>query len=223
MAFWNRFSGTISLRQAVAVLGFAINLLGLLGGALYVAPAQQRLEDLTLELGQKTAQARAVVAADETMILGEQMCALAFSVSLPSGASDALRATMRDLYMRSIARRHDAARTYIAALGAAGAVDFAQEWPRYQTLAGAEAADFNWQTYQAVNAYLPALSMRMSDFAYRATMKTFEIHRDRKQARNELKNRQMLVTLVATLGSALLTAAALASASPGKTIEKETT
>jgi hypothetical protein len=75
--------------------------------------------------------------------LAEHLGGLLFSFSLPADASEDERAAIGDLMRRRLGHRHDGVRSYLAALGLAGAIDYPTESSRYGALVEAERANFN--------------------------------------------------------------------------------
>lgn len=201
-------------RRSVAILGVAINLTGLLGGALYVLPMQEKLDSVTLAIVAKRTQARAVTAATEDAEFAQDTCNLVFSVGPAVDASNDSRWAMKDIYLRSLRRRHDAVRAYIVALAAAGAIDFESESARYESLASVEAASLTLESYKAANAYLADLSMRMVGFSGDTMAQSFPLLPEREALKRALERRQALLIVIATFGSAIIAAAAMIAAGP---------
>lgn len=199
---------------ALAALGFVLNLIGVLGSAIYVDPAQTRAGETAQAITLQSARSRMIRAATSYDNLAEHVGSLLFSVSLPSDASEAQRTATGDLMMRALDRRHDGVRSYLAALAVAGAIDYPAELQRYEALVAAESANFNIDTYRAANAFEADLAMRMVKAEGEAAMKAITLQRDRKEAKRVASERNLELLSVAMLGSTLAFVAALAGAEP---------
>ena len=195
---------------ALLLVGFAVNLSGLVGGAFWLDPAQRAVESASLDMALQTARARIIRAATASDELAEHMGSLVFSV--PSGADqpDEVRATMSELFRRALDRRHNAVRAYLAELALARAVDFDAELKRYEALVAAEKADFNLETYRAVNSFEADLAMAMVKTEGDAAMRAIVLQKTRREAKVEEARRRLALTLVAIAGSAIVLVAALA-------------
>ena len=151
----------LSRSAAVAALGFVLSVIGTLGGAFYLAPAQTSADAAARQIGLERSRSRILLAATSYDDLAGQMGSLLFSFSLPRDVSDDKRAAIGDLMLRGLDHRHDGVRAYLAALGVAGAIDFPPESSRYETLVAAERVNFNIDTYRAANAFEGDLATRM--------------------------------------------------------------
>jgi hypothetical protein len=206
------WSGT----AAVAIIGFALNLFGVLGGALYVDPAKRALDATSLEIALQSARSRMIIAATADSNLAETLGSSLFSISIGSDPSARVRETIGDLMRRALDRRHEATRAYIADLAVAGAVDFKAASRTYDALAEAERAAFNIGAYRAVNAFESELSARMVKAQGDAAMKAITLQRDRTQGRAVAASRMLTLILVSLAGSAIVFVAAMAHAqAPG--------
>src|SRR5271157_5778896 len=85
---------------AIALIGFLLNLVGAIGGALYLGPAQHAEEVASLEIVLESARARMILAATAFDELAEHMGSLVFGVSLPPDAPDEVAAAIRDIRTR---------------------------------------------------------------------------------------------------------------------------
>ena len=113
-------SWLLSRNTAVAALGFLLSLIGALGSAFYLEPAQSTEDAASQEIVLKSAQAQMLRAATAYDDIAGHLGSLLFSVSLPRDASDDERAAIGDLMRRALDHRHDGVRTYLAALAVAG-------------------------------------------------------------------------------------------------------
>jgi hypothetical protein len=137
----------LSRNTAVAALGLVLSLIGALGGALYLEPAQKNEDAAAQEIVQESARARMLRAATSYDDIAEHLGSLLFTVSLPHNASDDERTAIGDLTRRAMDHRHDGVRAYLAALAVAGAIDYPAESSRYAALVEAEHANFNIDTF----------------------------------------------------------------------------
>jgi hypothetical protein len=209
--FW-LWSGT----AAAAIFGFAVSLFGVLGGALYVEPAERELDATSLEIALQSARSRMILAATADSNLAETLGSSLFSISIGSDPPARVRETIGDLMRRALDRRHEATRAYIAELAVAGAVDFQAVSRTYEALVDAERAAFNIDTYRAVNAFESELSARMVKAHGEAAMKAITLQRDRAKAKAVAANRMLTLVLVSLAGSTIVFVAAMAHANePG--------
>jgi hypothetical protein len=208
-----RFAGFWSANVAIVLLGFFLNLTGVIGGPIYLAPAQRAHEKLSLEIALQTARAKMIRAATAFDELAEHLGSLVFSVSVDPEAPQAVGETIHELRLRALDHRHDAVRSYIAKLAVAGAVDFREASQQYEALVEAERANFNIDTYRAANAYEANLATRMVKEEGDAAMRAITLQGDRTKARQVVAYRGKALFLITTLGSTLVFLAAMAAAS----------
>jgi hypothetical protein len=134
-----------------------------------------------------------------------------------SGASiclDGLRRVTRTSSRAEADHRHDGVRAYLAALAVAGAIDYPAESSRYGSLAAAEKANFNIDTYRAANAFEGDLATRMVKAQGDAAMKAITLQTDRREAKRVASERGLRLLAVTMLGSALVFVATIAGAGP---------
>ena len=213
------WSGT----AAVAIVGFALNLFGVLGGALYVEPAQRDLNATSQEIALQSARSRMILAATADSNLAETLGSSLFSISIGSDPPARVRETIGDLMRRALDRRHEATRAYMAELAVAGAVDFQAVSRTYDALVDAERAAFSIDTYRAVNAFESELAARMVKAQGEAAMKAITLQRDRAQERAVAASRMLTWVLVSLAGSAIVFVAAMAHAEePGPPLGAQT-
>jgi hypothetical protein len=204
----------LSRNAAVAALGFALSLIGALGGALYLEPAQKNEDAAARQIMLEAARARMLRAATSYDDLAGHLGGLLFSVSLPPDASDDERAAIGDLMRRALDHRHDGVRAYLAALAVAGAIDYPAESSRYAALVEAEHANFNIDTYRAANAFEGDLATRMVKAQGDAAMKAITLQSDRREAKRVASERGSKLLAVTMLGSTLVFLATIAGAGP---------
>jgi hypothetical protein len=204
----------LSRNAAVAALGFALSLIGALGGALYLEPAQKNEDAAARQIMLEAARARMLRAATSYDDLAGHLGGLLFSVSLPPDASDDERAAIGDLMRRALDHRHDGVRAYLAALAVAGAIDYPAESSRYAALVEAEHANFNIDTYRAANAFEGDLATRMVKAQGDAAMKAITLQSDRREAKHVASERGSKLLAVTMLGSTLVFLATIAGAGP---------
>ena len=204
----------LSRNAAAAVLGFILSLLGALGSAFYLEPAQKSEEAAARQIVLEAAQAQMLRAANSYDNLAEHLGSLLFTVSLPPDASDEQHAAIGDLMRRALDHRHDGVRTYLAALAVAGAIDYPAESSRYGALVAAEKANFNIDTYRAANAFEGDLAMRMVKAQGDAAMKAITLRSDRFEAKRVASGRGLNLLAITMAGSTLVFLATIAGAGP---------
>ncbi len=204
----------LSRNTAVAALGFVLSLVGALGSAFYLEPAQGAEDAAAQEILLQSARARMLRAANAYDNIAGHLGGLLFSVSLPRDASDEERAAIGDLMRRALDHRHDGVRAYLAALAVAGAIDYPAESPRYEALVAAEHANFNIDTYRAANAFEADLATRMVKAQGDAAMKAITLESDRREAKRVASERGFKLLAVTMLGSALVFLATIAGSGP---------
>src|ERR1700733_1353382 len=179
----------LSRGAAVLALGFLVSLIGALGSAFYLDPAQKSEGVAAQQIGLEASQAQMLRAATAYDDIAGHLGSLLFSVSLPRDASDDMRAAIGDLMRRALDHRHDGVRSYLAALAVAGAIDYPAESPRYEALVAAEHANFNIDTYRAPNAFEGDLATRMIKAQGDAAMKAITLEGDRREAKRVASER----------------------------------
>jgi hypothetical protein len=197
-------SWLLSRNTAVAALGFLLSLIGALGSAFYLEPAQSTEDAAAQEIVLKSTQARMLRAATAYDDIAGHLGGLLFSVSLPRDAGDDMRAAIGDLMRRALDHRHDGVRSYLAALAVAGAIDYPAESPRYEALVAAEHANLNIDTYRAANAFEADLATRMVKAQGDAAMKAITLESDRREAKRVASERGFKLLAITMLGSVLV-------------------
>ncbi len=204
----------LSRGAAVLALGFVVSLIGALGSAFYLEPAQKSAGVAAQEIALQASRAQVLRAATSYDDIAGHLGSLLFTVSPPRDASDDERAAIGDLMRRALDHRHDGVRAYLAALAVAGAIDYPAESSRYGSLVAAEKANFNIDTYRAANAFEADLAMRMVKAQGDAAMKAITLQTDRREAKRVAAERGFKLLAVTMLGSALVFLATLAGAGP---------
>ncbi|MGB7973459.1 MAG: hypothetical protein WCF81_03715 [Roseiarcus sp.] len=164
-------------------LGFLVSLIGALGSAFYLEPAQKGDGAASQQIALEASRAQMLRAATSYDDIAGHLGSLLFTVSLPPDASDDQRAAIGDLMRRALDHRHDGVRAYLAALAVAGAIDYPAESSTYGSLVAAEKANFNVDTYRAANAFEADLATRMVKAQGDAAMKAITLGRDRREAK----------------------------------------
>jgi hypothetical protein len=204
----------LSRNAAIAVLGFVLSLIGALGSAFYLEPAQKSEDAASQQIALEGAQAQMLRAATAYDDLAGHLGSLLFTVSLPPGVSDDERAAIGDLMRRAMDHRHDGVRAYLAALGVAGAIDYPAESSRYGSLVAAEKANFNIDTYRAANAFEGDLATRMVKAQGDAAMKAITLQTDRREAKRVASERGFKLLAVTMLGSVFVFFATISGTGP---------
>jgi hypothetical protein len=204
----------LSRSAALAALGFVLSLIGALGSAFYLEPAQRSENDASQQIALQSARARMLRAATSYDDIAGHLGGLLFTVSLPPDVNDDQRAAIGDLMRRAMDHRHDGVRAYLAALGVAGAIDYPAESSRYGALVAAEHANFNIDTYRAANAFEGDLATRMVKAQGDAAMRAITLQRDRREAKRVASDRGSRLLAVTMLGSTLVFFATIAGAGP---------
>jgi hypothetical protein len=203
-----------SRSAAVAALGFLLSLIGALGGALYLEPAQTSADAASRQIALERSRSQMLLAATSYDAVAGSLGGLLFSFSLPRDVSDDQRAAVGDLMLRGLDHRHSGVRTYLAALAVAGAIEFPKESARYEGLVQAEQANFNIDTYRAANAFEGDLAMRMVKAQGDAAMKAITLEPVRREAKRVASERVLKIIVVTMLGSTLVFLATMAGAGP---------
>jgi hypothetical protein len=204
----------LSRNAAIAALGFVLSLIGALGSAFYLEPAQKSEDAASQQIALEGAQAQMLRAATAYDDLAGHLGSLLFTVSLPPGVSDDKRAAIGDLMRRAMDHRHDGVRAYLAALGVAGAIDYPAESSRYGSLVAAEKANFNIDTYRAANAFEGDLATRMVKAQGDAAMKAITLQTDRREAKRVASERGFKLLAVTMLGSVFVFFATISGTGP---------
>jgi hypothetical protein len=199
---------------AVLALGFLVTLIGALGSAFYLDPAQKSEGAAAQQIALKASQAQMLRAATTYDDIAGHLGSLLFTVSLPPDVSDDQRAAIGDLMRRAMDHRHDGVRAYLAALAVAGAIDYPAESSLYASLVAAERANFNIDTYRAANAFEGDLATRMVKAQGDAAMKAITLQADRREAKRIASERGLRLLAVTMLGSTLVFFATIAGAGP---------
>ena len=204
----------LSRGTAVLALGFLVSLVGALGSAFYLDPAQKSEGAAAQQIALEASQAQMLRAATAYDDIAGHLGGLLFSVSLPRDASDDMRAAIGDLMRRALDHRHDGVRSYLAALAVAGAIDYPAESPRYEALVAAEHANFNIDTYRAANAFEADLATRMVKAQGDAAMKAITLESDRREAKRVASERGFKLLAITMLGSVLVFVATISGTGP---------
>jgi len=199
-----------SAKAAVAVVGFALNLVAALGGAFYVGPARKALDALTFEAALETARSQMIRAATAFDNTAEQLGSLVFVGGAGPNQSAGADEAIQDLRRRALAHRRDGVRAYIAALALAGAVDFEATSQTYEALAEAERRAFTRETYGAANAFEADLATRMVTAQGEAALGAIKARAQRAEAKRIATARERALVFVSLAGATLVFAATMA-------------
>lgn len=194
---------------ALAVVGFAVSLIGLIGGAMWLAPADREVESVSTEIANQSARARLIRAATSFADTVEHMQGLVFTVPIRRDLPDDVRAAMGELFRRSIDHGRNGFRAYLAEVALTGVTDFAAASRQYETLAAAEQADFKIETFRAVNAYEADFAMAMVKAEGEAAIRAITLQNTRREAKAAAARRHLTLTLVALAGSVIVLVATL--------------
>jgi len=198
---------------ALLVVGFVVNIVGLVGGALRVDPAERAVEAASREMTAEAARARVIGAATAFFETSQHMGGLVFVVPAGRDQPDDVRATLGELFRRAIDRGRNGFRAYLAELALVGAVDFDSTSKRYEALAAAERADFSMETYRAANAFEADLAMAMVKAQGAAATRAIALQKTRQEAKAETRRRRLALTLTVLAGSVIVLAATLGGGS----------
>ena len=193
-----------SRTAAIATFGFALNLVGALGGALYVEPAQRKADAASLEIALQSARSLMILNATADANTAQTLGATLFSVSIGEDPPNRVRVAIGDLMTRALNRRHEGTRAWVAELAVAGAVDYEAVSQAYESLVDAERADFNLKTYRAVNAFEAELASRIVDAQGAAALRAITLERDLAQAKAAATRRRLTLTLGSFAGSTIV-------------------
>jgi hypothetical protein len=206
--------GWLATRSAkVALFGFVLNLAGVLGGAFWLDPARKAEDDAASGALREAARSRAILAANASDELAMHMGSLVFGVGLPPDPSEAVVATIHDLHVRALDRRHDGVRGYLALLGVAGALDYPAKLAAYEKLVEAEHANLTLETYRAANAFDADLAIAMVKAQGDAAMKALTLLNDRMTAKAVMARRNAILLAMSLAGSTILFIATMAGVS----------
>jgi hypothetical protein len=196
--------------DAMAVLvGFALTLVSLVGGQIYLAPSLQAIVAIDREIA--TRQARMKIARDALALddFAKQLGGALFLVQPASGEDVTGAQIVHELKHRALLQRHDGVRAALAALGLAGEVDFAAVSAAYEALVEAELRDFTLENFQAANAFDAALTTRAVKDEGADRLRIAALQRLRAPARAEAIWRALAMVLTSSLGGAFLLVATL--------------
>ena len=200
--------------SALLAFGFVVNLVGLVGGALWLEPAERAVQSASLEMTLEDARARVIGAATSFFETSQHMGSLVFTVPAGRDRPDDVRAMLGELFRRGVDRGRNGFRAYIAELALAGAIDFDATSKQYEALAAAERANLSMDTFRAANAFEADLAMAMVNAQGAASMRAIELQKIRREARTTATRRRLTLTLTALAGSVIVLVATLGRGNP---------
>ena len=109
---------------AAALVGFTLNIVAAVGSTFYIDPAQEAEDAAGRGSVSEAARSRMILGANAFDDMAMHTHSLLFGVSLPANPPEEMVATLHDLHLRALERRHDGVRGYLAELGVAGAIDY---------------------------------------------------------------------------------------------------
>jgi hypothetical protein len=201
--------GQISWDGLAVLLGFALTLISLVGGQIYLEPSLRAVTSIDSQIAAKRARVKALRAANALNDFTSQLGSAVFSVQPGPNRAPAGAATLGQLEHRSLLRRHDGARAFIAALGLAGEIDFPTASAAYEKLVGAESRDFTLENFRAANIFIGDISNKVVRDWGEETTRITALQRSRFAARREADQRSLILVLVSALGSSLVFVATL--------------
>jgi len=203
-AIWRAIRRFWSFDRIAAALGFALTLAGLLGQRYYVEPAADRLGALMSDLARQRGQSKMLRAALALDDFTSQNRSAVFALRAGPTRTDAANEALIALQRQSLERRHDGARAFIAALGAARDIPYAQTQARYQALVEQERREGTLASFSAANDFEAQLSeSAMKDVGAERISMT-KLQYARVAARKEASARAWLLALSTSLASSLL-------------------
>jgi hypothetical protein len=191
------------------LVGFALTLVSLVGGQIYLTPSLQAIGAIDREIAAK--QARMRITRDSLALddFAKQLSGALFLVK-PASPEDADGAqTIHELKKRALLQRHDGVRAAFASLSLAGEVDFATVSGAYDALVGAEMRDFTLANFQAANSFDAELTTRAVKDEGADRLRITALQRLRAPARTEAAWRDLTMILASSLGGAFLLVATL--------------
>jgi hypothetical protein len=208
---------------AAALVGFALNIVAAIGATFYLDPAQEAEDAAGRGAISAAARSRMILAANAFDDMAMHTHALLFGVSLPPNPPDDMVATLHDLHLRALERRHDGVRGYLAELGVAGAIDYPTKLAEYEKLVAAEHANLTLETYRAANAFEGDLALAMVKAQSEAAMKAITLRGDRMKAKAVVAQRKQTLLAISFAGSAIVFLATMAGASKPSLPESDAT
>ena len=198
---------------AAALFGFALNIVAAIASTFYLDPAQEAADAAGRGAVSAAARSRMILGANALDNMAMHTHSLLFGVSLPPNPPDAMVETLHDLHLRSLDRRHDGVRGYLAELGVAGAIDYPAMLAEYEKLVAAEHASLTLETYRAANAFEANLAMAMVKAQGDAAMKAITLRGDRAKAATVVAQRKQTLLAFSLAGSTIVFLAAMAGSS----------
>jgi hypothetical protein len=191
------------------LMGFALTLVSLVGGQIYLTPSLQAISGIDREIATRQARMRITRNALALDDFAKQLGGALFLVkpASPEGTDGAQ--TIHVLKNRALLQRHDGVRAAFASLGLAGEVDFTTVSGAYDALVDAELRDFTLETFQAANSFDAELTTKAVKDEGADRLRITALQRLRVPSRAEAAWRDLAMILASSLGGAFLLVATL--------------
>jgi hypothetical protein len=191
------------------LMGFALTLVSLVGGQIYLTPSLQAIAAIDREIAAKQVRMRITRNALALDDFAKQLGGALFLLK-PASIEDVGGAQiLHELKHRALLQRHDGVRAAFASLGLAGEVDFATVSGAYDTLVGAEMRDFTLENFQAANSFDAELTNKAVKDEGADRLRITALQRLRAPTRAEAAWRDLAMILASALGGAFLLVATL--------------
>ena len=210
-----RPSRIVTAERVSLALGFGLTLLGLLGAQFYLGPAQDRAGRLADDLAKARSQVQILSTAQALDNAFGELGSMIFALNANEASDQDQANAIRALQRRSIDRRHEGVRTYLAQLGLAGVIDYRAMSGAYDKLVADETRELTLATYQAANAFEGDLAMAIVRKSGEKAMDAIRLHSEWVQAERDASRHGLILMAVSMAGLALVFAATLLSEGRG--------
>lgn len=197
-----------SLKRSTILVGFVLTLLGSVGAATYVDPAERAAGGVEAQLRETVATIEILRNAEATYWTFQQQGDLVFAL-YAMNTKETARDLIGDLVKLALYDRADPIRTVIGQLALANELDYRKTWDAYAAVTDKALADLSFPTFMAVAAFEKGFIEKAEKKVGDLQMARLNLIAGKTVADRRVDQHKLVLLVLTTLGSTFLLAANL--------------
>ena len=197
-----------SLKRSTILIGFILTLLGTVGAATYVEPAERAAAGVDARLSEAAAKIEVLKNAEASYWMFQQQGDLIFAL-WAMNTKDEARDVIGDLIKLALYDRADPIRTVIGQLALANELNYRQTWDAYTALTDKALKENSFGNFMAVAAFEKGFIEKAEKKVGDLQMGRLSLISDKTRADRRVEQHKLMLLVLTTLGSTFLLAANL--------------
>ena len=197
-----------TLKRGTILIGFIFAMIGSIGAAVYVAPAQKQAGAIEGDIRELAGTIEILKNAAAEYVMFEQQGSLIFAVAAANTNEEA-RAEIAALRQLSLLDRTAAVRQIIGQLAIAGQLQYRRTSDAYQDLIDRARKDFTLDNFLAVKGFEKTIISRAETQSGQLQIRRTALIAQSATASGAVEHRELVLLVLNSLGSTLLLAANL--------------